>query len=152
MINLKIITMTNNKLVNERKAKNKVEELKKLGVMVTIWSFFINVDNFKSFPWIPFKFFLCEHTMTVLIILIVSISRTCVGPRFIIKTRSLLLNIYLPPKQLGHLGILPKTIPSAIFKIKSSLFPDIDCIFFLNMSFNVWLPIADNLFFSSWNF
>ena len=95
MTNLKIITMTSNKLVNERKAKNKVEELKKLGVMVTIWSFFINVHNFKSFPWIPFQFFLREHTMTILILFIISIARASVRPSFIVVTRPAIIK-YLP--------------------------------------------------------
>ena len=54
----------------------------------------------------------------------------------IIKNRSKLEDLYLPPKHAVHLGILPNTIPSATFLINSSLLPDIDCKLFFKASFN----------------
>jgi hypothetical protein len=54
----------------------------------------------------------------------------------IVKGWSKLHHLYLPPKQAVHLGILPNTIPSATFRINSSLLPDIDCKLFFKASFN----------------
>ena len=46
---LRIVNLTHNRILNERRAKNKVEDLKKLGIIVTLW-FFIGIFD-KNDNW-----------------------------------------------------------------------------------------------------